>query len=100
MARHVSSNSRSYVPDAIIEQFKGFDEFHVKRWPNEQHISEEANPRGINPHPQPVPILAKSEWAGRLLFAGTETDLSSPGVMEGAVGAAKRAFQELLKTAS
>ena len=35
------------------------------------------------------------EWSGRLLFAGTETDESSPGVMEGAIGSALRSVEQL-----
>merc|ERR1712137_1165992 len=73
----------------VLDKFiRSFDEFYVKRWPHEPYISHNKNPIGIAPHPQPIPELAKSEWDGRLLFAGTETDQSSPGVMEGAVGAA------------
>ena len=30
-----------------------------------------------------------------MLFASTETDLESPGVMEGAIGAAQRVIEEL-----
>lgn len=97
MASHLSSNVREYVPDAVIQKIKHYDSFHVKRWPEETYISEDSTPRGINPHPQPTPALAESEWDGQMLFAGTETDLSSPGVMEGAVGAAVRVVSELKK---
>ena len=39
--------------------------------------------------------LGRAEWGGRLLFAGTESDQSSPGVIEGAIGAAKAALAQL-----
>jgi len=95
-AQHLSSsNSREHVPDIVIEKFKAYDASHVKRWPKENFISEDEYPRGINPHPEPNSFLAQSEWNGQLLFAGTETDLHSPGVMEGAVGAAIRVIDEL-----
>ena len=81
----------------IMKDVRGYDEYHVKRWPQEKYISEDENPDNIAPHPQPNAELAKSEWDGMLLFAGTETDLVSPGVMEGAVGSAMRATEELLK---
>jgi len=97
MTVHLSSNSRDYVPDTVVQKITAYDSFHVKRWPMEKYISEDVTPKRVNPHPEPVPALAKSEWDGQILFAGTETDLSSPGVMEGAVGAAMRVVDELKK---
>ena len=74
-----------------------YDRFHVHRWPAEAYISgSDTRPDRIHPHPMPVPALSAPEWNGVLLFAGTETDRSSPGVMEGAIGAAKRVLQSLL----
>ena len=67
----------------------------VQRWPRERHISDERQPRTIHPHPCPVPALGRAEWGGRLLFAGTESDQSSPGVIEGAIGAAEAALVQL-----
>jgi monoamine oxidase len=98
LASHLSSHGQTYVPDVVVDKLKEFDQYYVKRWPNEKYISEDDNPQGINPHPEPVPALARAEWDGQLLFAGTECDLRSPGVMEGAVGAAMRVFDELKKT--
>ena len=97
LASHLSSYGQTYVPDALVDKLKSFDSFYVKRWPLEKYISEDDDPQGINPHPEPVSALAKSEWDGQLLFAGTECDLRSPGVMEGAVGAALRVVEELKK---
>ena len=97
LVSHLSSYGQTYVPDALVDKLKSFDSFYVKRWPLEKYISEDDDPQGINPHPAPVSALAKSEWDGQLLFAGTECDLRSPGLMEGAVGAALRVLEELKK---
>jgi hypothetical protein len=64
----------------------------VQRWPQEPFISDDPNPPKIHPHPEPMRVLGRPEWDGLLLFAGTEADQSSPGVMEGAVGAARAAL--------
>lgn len=69
--------------------------YHVKRWSNETYISEDDSPTMVHPHPHPVRALSQPEWDGRLQFAGSESDLSSPGVMEGALGAAKRVLRAL-----
>ena len=72
-----------------------FEEYFIQRWPLETYISEEPYPKRIQPHPHPVQALSTMEWSGRLLFAGTETDESSPGVMEGAIGSALRSVEQL-----
>ncbi|EKX35575.1 hypothetical protein GUITHDRAFT_146402 [Guillardia theta CCMP2712] len=72
-----------------------FKRVTVQRWPEEELISDEIDPQQIHPHPTPFPPLARSDWDGKLLFASTEADLESPGVMEGAVGAALRVCKEL-----
>jgi monoamine oxidase len=77
------------------KQATSYTSHHVYRWPAEAYISEDENPVRINPHPSPVRALSEPEWDGALQFAGSETDLSSPGVMEGAVGAAKRILKSL-----
>jgi hypothetical protein len=64
----------------------------VQRWPLEPYISDVQNPRTIEPHPYAVRALGTPDWDGRLIFAGTECDQSSPGVMEGAVGSALAAL--------
>ena len=81
-----------------IEKIRQFDDYHVKRWPLHKFISETPNPTSISPHPEPNPHLAQSEWDGRLFFAGTESDLQSPGLMEGAVNAANRATNEIISS--
>ena len=72
-----------------------FDAHHVKRWPLEAYVSDDPAPDGIHPHPADVAALRGSDWDGRLLFAGSETDGEAPGLMEGAVGSALRAMKEL-----
>jgi monoamine oxidase len=81
--------------DEQIKQLQSYTAVHVQRWPEEKYISEDDQPTTIHAHPHPVASLAKPEWEGRLLFAGSETDQQSPGVMEGAVGAAQRVFSQL-----
>jgi monoamine oxidase len=90
----LSPKSLRENPD-ILGSLKSYDRFHVKRWPHEMYISDDRDPSRINPHPEPIAELARDEWDGHLLFAGTETDQRSPGVMEGAVGAALRVAQSL-----
>lgn len=87
---------RNY-PD-IFDKLKAYERFHIKRWPLENYISSNINPSFIAPHPEPNMHLAKSDWNSTLVFAGTESDLFSPGVMEGAVSAANRASKELLQS--
>jgi monoamine oxidase len=77
------------------KQAANYTSHHVYRWPVESYISEDETPVRINPHPDPVRALSEPEWDGALQFAGSETDLGSPGVMEGAVGAAKRVLKSL-----
>jgi monoamine oxidase len=97
MCSSLSNSTLRNFPN-IVQHIRGYDEIHVKRWPQEKYISEDAHPTGITPHPEPDLELAKPEWNGMLLFAGTETDLVSPGVMEGAVNSAVRVTNELLQS--
>ena len=85
----------SYFKLPFASQAKSYTHFDIKRWPLEQYISEDSNPTAIHPHPHPVRDLSTNEWNDHLLFAGSETDLKSPGVMEGAVGAAMRVVHTL-----
>lgn len=80
----------SYFRLPFAAQAKSYTHVHIKRWPLEKYISEDSNPTTIHPHPHPVRDLSTNEWNDHLLFAGSETDLKSPGVMEGAVGSAMR----------
>jgi monoamine oxidase len=84
------------VDDKMIhELLHSYTDVHVQRWPMEEYISEDPEPRQIHPHPHPVRALSQSEWNGQLLFAGSESDLDSPGVMEGAIGAALRVLRDI-----
>lgn len=75
-----------------------YSSFHVYRWPANPYISgNDSKPSRVHPHPMPARALSTPEWDGALLFAGTETDLASPGVMEGAIGSAKRVLESLLR---
>jgi monoamine oxidase len=74
-----------------------YNSFYVYRWPINPFICDETRPTHIHPHPSPVRALSSPEWDGKLLFAGTETDLKSPGVMEGAIGAAQRVLESLFE---
>ena len=89
------SDTWTHLTRHYAKQAENFTSFHVHRWPAESYISEDANPVRINPHPSTVRALSTPEWDGALQFAGSETDLSSPGVMEGAIGAAKRVLKAL-----
>lgn len=80
---------------SAANQVHSYIQHYVQRWPLETYISEDARPSQIQPHPHPVAALSTPEWNGLLQFAGTETDRLSPGVMEGAVGAAQRVLQTL-----
>ena len=72
-----------------------YDRTYVMRWPKEDFISDDQAPGRVHPHPEPVRALADADWDGKLLFASSESDLTSPGVMEGAVGAAQRVLSAL-----
>lgn len=67
----------------------------VHRWPKERFTSVEQDPTTIHPHPHPVRVLGRREWEGALHFASSEADWESPGLMEGAVGAAQRVVSEI-----
>lgn len=88
-------NVWSYYRKPFADQSLNYVDYHVKRWPKEIYISEDPNPSVIHPHPKPNLELSTNEWNGALLFAGSESDVSSPGVMEGAVSAALRVIKDL-----
>ena len=85
----------------------------IKHWPQVESVSDDPHPKTVGNHPKPQMSLAKAEWPaatnagnstgksmngeGRMMiyFAGTESDQSSPGLMEGAVGAAHRVVEEM-----
>jgi len=85
----------NYFRLPFAAQAKSYTHVLVKRWPLEPYLSEDAAPTQIHPHPHATRALSEKEWNNQLLFAGSETDRTSPGVMEGAVGAAMRVVYEL-----
>jgi monoamine oxidase len=95
VASQMATIWKHYRRPELSEQARSFSSVHVQRWPLEKYISEDTKPTTIHPHPHSVRALSTSEWEGRLLFAGSETDQRSPGVMEGAVGAAMRVLKDL-----
>jgi monoamine oxidase len=95
VARQIGQVWRYSGEKEMATHVMGYTAAHVKRWPLETYISEDPQPTRIHPHPHPVGALSKCEWGNRLLFAGSESDQASPGVMEGAIGAAKRVLKEI-----
>ena len=74
-----------------------FIQVAVQRWPREAFIADDTAPSKIHPHPYPVRALGAPAWNGQLLFASTEADQDSPGVMEGAIGAGHAAALQAKK---
>jgi len=95
VSSQIASVWKLFLAKDFRKEAKEYREVHVQHWPQETYISEDPNPTTIHPHPHPVRALSEMEWGGQLLFAGSETDQQSPGVMEGAVGAAIRVAKEL-----
>jgi monoamine oxidase len=89
-----------YFRMPFASKAKSYTGICVKRWPEEPYIAEDPEPTAVRPHPHPVRALSTNEWNDQLLFAGSESDRMSPGVMEGAVSAAMRvvnALQDILR---
>ena len=86
---------KAFGQNKMADQSNTYTSFHVQRWPKETYISEDTKPKTVNPHPHPVRHLSTTDWNGMLHFAGSESDRSSPGVMEGAVSSAERVLEEL-----
>jgi monoamine oxidase len=92
------------LPPEFSQQVHSYSSYHVQEWPLEPYISEYCN-TNLNSndddqqqqrHPQPDADLSSTEWDGTLHFCASETDLHSPGVMEGALGSAKRVVASML----
>ena len=69
----------------------------VQRWPRAPFVADDLSPETIYPHPHPARALGAPAWGGQLLFASSEADQESPGVMEGAIGAGHAAVLQLQK---
>jgi len=78
-----------------------YTSFTVHHWSQISSISDNPFPNSVGNHPHPNPVLSQPEWKCNederymIYFAGTESDLHSPGLMEGAVGSAYRVMDEL-----
>ncbi|KAL7462079.1 hypothetical protein ACHAXS_002475 [Conticribra weissflogii] len=87
----------------------------VKIWPLVDSINDNPKTMTVGSHPEPRTALATPEWPldgesivegdsetkseqFMIYFAGTESDLRSPGLMEGAVSAAHRVVKELQRS--
>jgi monoamine oxidase len=95
VASQIASVWQYFGHNDMANQALKFDHVHVQRWPLETYISEDPKPTMIHPHPHPIGALSKPEWNGMLLFAGSEADQRSAGVMEGAIGSAKRVMKDI-----
>jgi monoamine oxidase len=98
VAAQIATLWKYYGKSEHSKEALSYTSFHVYRWPKNRFISgNETKPTQIHPHPTPMLALSTPEWDNLLFFAGTESDLMSPGVMEGAVSSAKRVLKSLFK---
>ncbi|KAL7476177.1 hypothetical protein ACHAW6_002054, partial [Cyclotella cf. meneghiniana] len=77
--------------------------YFVHHWSQVKSISDDPRPEFVGLHPRPNPTLSQPEWKSAngnnmVYFAGTESDLRSPGLMEGALGSAYRVIEEFKET--
>lgn len=77
--------------------------YFVHHWSQVESISDDPHPEFVGLHPRPNPTLSRPEWKSAsgnyiVYFGGTESDLRSPGLMEGALGSAYRVIEELKET--
>jgi hypothetical protein len=105
VARRIMNQLLSVAPQSSSSWLSSNKHSMVHHWPHVKSISDNPRPKEVGDHPHPQRALAQGEWpmiannndgkAMMVHFAGTESDLSSSGVMEGAVGAAYRVVDEL-----
>ncbi len=67
----------------------------LQDWAQEPWTCAAADLAGPPAWPQAEPVLRQPHWAGRLLFAGTETATHGAGHMEGALESADRCLHRL-----
>ena len=96
VVKQIASVWKYFGHGDMANQAMYFSDVHVQRWPLEPYISEDPRPTTIQPHPHPIGALSRNEWNGMLLFAGSEADQRSSGVMEGAIGSAKRVLKDIV----
>jgi monoamine oxidase len=105
----IASSSRMISQSSTTSKWMTqYNSYSIQHWPQVSSISHEAHPTSVGSHPRPNPVLSESEWKSSpndsngeerrgcmVHFAGTESDLYSPGLMEGAVGSAFRVVEEM-----
>jgi monoamine oxidase len=107
----IASSSRTISQSTTIAQSRHnwmsqYNSYSIHHWPQVSSISHDARPTSVGSHPRPNPVLSEAEWRSNgddngeersdmVHFAGTESDLYSPGLMEGAVGSALRVVEEI-----
>mmetsp|Transcript_39980 Transcript_39980/g.96507 ORF Transcript_39980/g.96507 Transcript_39980/m.96507 type:complete len:417 (-) Transcript_39980:43-1293(-) len=96
VAKQIASVWKYFGHSDMANQAMYFSDVHIQRWPLEPYISENPRPTTVQPHPHPIGALSRNEWNGMLLFAGSEADQRSSGVMEGAIGSAKRVLKDIV----
>ena len=89
--------SETNNPTVWMPQYNTYTMHH---WPQVKSISDDPFPSTVGSHPHPNTVLSQPEWKSddgkdMIFFGGTESDLRSPGLMEGAVGSAHRVMEEL-----
>eukprot|EP01134_Creolimax_fragrantissima_P003750 CFRG3750T1 len=68
----------------------------VTRWYAEKFTAHTLDTTGSGEHPRPNPLLQSSENGDKVIFAGSETALLNPGLLDGAVEAGKRAAKHVV----
>lgn len=71
---------------------------HIEEWAGDPRVASPQDLAGPMDHPEVRPdVLRQPHADGRLFFAGAETALRSPGLIEGAFDAAERVAKDVLK---
>ena len=73
----------------------------IKDWALDPRVCQQRDLDEVPFHPEVRPArLRKSYFQGHLVFAGSETSRSSPGLIEGALHAAERAASQVIQSSS
>ncbi len=110
---HVRAAHPTELREAIVQQLErcfGGQGVNLKEevvaidimdWAANPHITTPADTAGPGSHPGVLSaVLRQSHWNGHLSFAGAETAVNSPGLIDGALEAAERTAAEILKNVS
>ena len=72
---------------------------HIEEWAGDPRVASPEDLAGPMDHPEVRPdVLRQAHANGRLFFAGAETALRSPGLIEGALDAAERVAAAVLNS--